>query len=123
MKLYVSYSTAFDFQKELYNPIREFCKTSSYEFHLPHEKSIEPHNTKTVIQNSDLILAEVSYSSTGQGIELGWANIFEVPIIGIHKKSHTPSSSLSLILKKLVNYDSAANLIKILKKYIIVEPE
>lgn len=93
------------FLTEPYQPIREFSKTTSHEFYFPHENSPEPHITKTIIQNSDLILAEVSHPSTGQGIELGWANIFEIPIIGIHKKSKPISSSLHLNLTQLYPYD------------------
>ncbi len=116
MKIYVSHSTAFDYQTELYLPIREFSKTSLHEFYLPHEKSPEPQNTKSILQHSDLILAEVSYPSTGQGIELGWANLFEIPIIGLHKQSKLASSSLRLILRELYQYD--INLSEIMSKLI-----
>lgn len=119
MKIYVSHSTAFDYQYELYNPIREFTKNATHEFYLPHEKSHLPHDTKSVIKNSDLILAEVSFPSTGQGIELGWANIFEIPIIGIYKTSQIASSSLEIILTQQHKYSSPASIKSILSKFII----
>lgn len=116
MKIYISHSSAFDFQNRLYSPIKAFAINSPLQFYFPHEFSIEPHNTKLIIKNSDLVLAEVSYPSTGQGIELGWANIFEIPILGIHNPTLEVSNSLKFILSNILSYQTERELHDILLK-------
>jgi hypothetical protein len=74
MKIYVSHSTSFDFKEELYKPIRSSDLNSIHEIILPHEDSNEQFKTLDLFKSGGckLIIAEVSYPSTGQGIELGW---------------------------------------------------
>ena len=86
MKIYIGHSREFDFQKELYTPIRESALSTLHEIILPHEKSEQPANTPERLQQYDLFVAEVTFPSTGLGIELGWANLLRLPIICIYKK-------------------------------------
>ena len=76
MKIYISHSTGFDYQKELYEPIKNSELYNSHEIIFPHDKSSEVSNSKEVIKGCDMVIAEVSYPSTGMGIELGWADGF-----------------------------------------------
>jgi len=46
----------------------------NHEIILPHDK--RNLISKDIIKKCNLFIAEVSFPSTGLGIELGWANIF-----------------------------------------------
>ncbi len=102
-KIYVCHSTAFDFQKELYEPLRQSDLTTEYDFVFPHDK-VDIGNSKDIIINSDIVLAEVSYASTGMGIELGWANMIGKPIVAIYSESYKPSSSIHIVADSLISY-------------------
>ena len=110
-KIYVSHSKDFDFINELYKPIRESALNGEYEFFLPHEND-RPVNTQDIIKNSDTVLAEVSFSATGQGIELGWANVFGVPIICISKDGIKISGCLKYITDTFLTYSDTKELIE-----------
>jgi hypothetical protein len=102
MKIYVCHSTAFDYEAELYEPLkREFA--TMHEIILPHDSGAD-FNSSEVIKTSDIVLAEASYPSTGQGIELGWADAAGVPIVCIYKADAQPSGALRHIAKDLVSY-------------------
>ena len=74
MKIYVAHSKKLDYKKELYEPLRNSSLNNEHEIILPHEKSDKPFSSKEFFKTCDVIIAEVSYSGTGLGIELGWAN-------------------------------------------------
>ncbi len=78
---------------------------------LPHETSDEPFNSKDYLKNeADLMIAEVSESATGLGIELGWADNYEVPIICVYRNGSKISSSLKVISKNFVEYSNSEEL-------------
>jgi hypothetical protein len=116
MIVYVSHSREFDYQKELYDLLDNL--KLEIEFILPHKYSDTPFNSKDFLQNKkcDLVLAEVSYPSTGQGIELGWADIFQIPILAIYKKDFKISGSLKVICKDFIEYESPEDLLLKLRK-------
>lgn len=110
MKVYVSHSSSFDYQNGLYAPlVQQFGDT--VEFYFPHDEIHEGENSREAIRSSDLVLAEVSYPSTGQGIELGWANDANVPILCINAQDQTPSSALKLITTDFIEYTSTSDLL------------
>lgn len=80
-RVYITHSTAFDFKTALYKSLKSSIINTKHQLIFPHETDIAPQNSKEIIKNADIILAEVSYHSTGQGIELGWAETFRKPII------------------------------------------
>jgi len=71
----------------LYRTIKESDLFGQHEFVFPHDGSLEASNSKEVIQEAELFIAEVSYPSIGLGIELGWAEMQNTPIVCIHKES------------------------------------
>lgn len=91
MNSYISHSRNFDFVKELYIPIRESRLNTEHFFLLPHEDSDTVFPTKDYFesQECDMVIAEVSYPSTGQGIELGWAEMLHIPITQTRRKNIT----------------------------------
>lgn len=111
MQIYLSHSSNFDYVGEFYLPIREkFADTNNIYF--PHDEDNLGKNSKVAIASSDLILAEVSYPSTGQGIELGWAEMLGVPIIIIHKSDVQISSSLKYLNAREIMYGTTGDMIK-----------
>ncbi len=96
MKIYVTHSTGFNFKQELYLPLRKSPLNTQHAISLPHEGN-SMTNSKELIKQTDLVVAEVSYPSTGQGIELGWADSFRVPIICISQEGKKVSGSLQVI--------------------------
>lgn len=116
MGIYVSHSTNFDYKTKLYEPLR--ANFADHDIFLPHEKNEEAVDTKQIIKTTDLILAEVSHPSTGQGIELGWANDSGVPIVCIHRDESTPSNALRVVSNEFISYSSAEDLVEKLRKFI-----
>ncbi|HVZ58644.1 MAG TPA: hypothetical protein VG935_02730 [Patescibacteria group bacterium] len=114
MNIYISHSRSFDFKKELYTPILNSPLASQHKFILPHAESDMPFTSKELLMNKgcDLIIAEVSYPATGQGIELGWANLLNIPIVCIYQDGATPSPSLALVSSKMMMYTSTENMIE-----------
>ena len=114
MNIYICHSRNFDFKNELYAPIRSSELNAKHNFIFPNEDAETPFNSKELLFNKgcDLVIAEVSYPSTGQGIELGWANILEIPIVCLYKDGTTPARSLSAVSSKLLMYTSTENMIE-----------
>lgn len=110
MKIFVAHSSNFDFKNELYLPLRNSPLNNIHEFKLPQENVYE-EITKEIIKESDLVLAEVSYPSTGQGIELGWANVFNVQIVCIYKEGSRISSSLNKLTDRFIVYKDSEDMI------------
>lgn len=111
MKIYMSHAKGSPFENELYAPLKE--SHLPVEFIFPHDNNQNPYNSKDLFANKkcDLVLAEVSYPATGQGIELGWADIFGVPIICFYKTGSKPASSLRVITDKIIEYSNPSDLI------------
>jgi hypothetical protein len=110
-KIYVGHSSQFNYQAELYTPLKISIFYQRYQFFLPHDNLVVPTNSKKIIAHSNLFIAEVSYPSTGLGIELGWASDLNVRIICIHRKDCQPSSSLKFISKNIVEYITPGDMI------------
>lgn len=111
MRIYVTHSTSFDFRNDLYDPIRNSELNSKHEIVLPHENSIGLFDSKSYLDNCNLVIAEVSYPSTGQGIELGWADIKSVPIVCIYKVGATISGSLKAVCQEILEYTSTSDMV------------
>lgn len=114
MRIYVSHSTGFDFRSELYTPLQNSEISQSHTLILPHMASDIPYTTKELFEKKqcDVVLAEVSYPSTGQGIELGWADLFGIRIVCVSKKGAKVSSSLQTVTKEFLVYEDGAEMIE-----------
>lgn len=115
MKVYVSHSRNFDFKNELYLPLQGLGGKA--EFIFPHQDSADGVDSKDIFKNHgcDLVLSEVSFPSTGQGIEMGWADVYNIPIICIYKSGSKTSSSLKKISKTFIEYSNTDDLVNKLK--------
>jgi len=117
MKIYVPHSSNFDFKNNLYRPIRESKLNEVHQFILPQENGKEVI-TKDLIKSCHLVVAEVSYPSTGQGIELGWADIFSVPIVCLYQKDKKYSSSLNYVTNDFIAYSDSKEMISKLEEFL-----
>ncbi len=104
MKIYLSHSGNYDYEAELYRPLKLSVLAKKYQILFPHDKENADVNSKDFIQHADLVIADVSYPSTGQGIELGWADDSGIPIVCVHKTGSRPSSSLRFIASEHIEY-------------------
>lgn len=109
MNIYVSHSSNFDYVGELYEPLGRGL--TGHSLYLPHDTKNNGKNSKDIIANSDLVLAEVSLASTGQGVELGWASAAGVPIICFYKSSYEPSGAISHIAHEIISYDNENDMV------------
>ena len=110
MKIYFAHSNKLDFKNDYYAPIKESELLKNHELIFPHETE-EWVNSKEIIKNCDLFVAEISYSGTGLGIELGWADSFGRPIICVYRKGAEMSGSLKLVCDNIIEYQDDKDLI------------
>jgi len=119
MKIYLAHSRDFDYKKDLYDPIRQSSLNQKHNFVLPHESTNEPFDSRSFLKNSaDLIIAEVSRPTTGLGIELGWADVFNVPIVCIYRKGSRLSGSLKVVTDNFIEYSTHKELIDGIERII-----
>ena len=86
LNIYVSHSKKMDYEKELYKPLLDSKIGKENNFILPHSEEYNDVDTKQILINSDLLIAEVSIGGTGIGLELGRAECNDVKIICNKKK-------------------------------------
>lgn len=110
MKIYISHSTGFDYTKDLYDPIRQ-AFGNTYDIYFPHE-AVAVTDSKDIIKNTDIVLAEVSYPSIGQGIELGWADDNHIPIICCYHSGTSISSALTVLKPTMIEYNSVDEMVE-----------
>ena len=117
MNIFISHSKKYDYINKLYTPIKNSNLVISNNFFFPHENN-KTINTKEVISNSDLVIAEVSLPGTGQGIELGWADYTTTPILCIYEKGLKISSSLKFITNNFIEYENVEDMINKIDDFI-----
>ena len=104
MNIYISHSGNYDYENELYEPIKESELSASHRFFLPHEPENLDTDAKTELEHTDILVAEASYPSTGQGIELAQAEAAGVPIVCFYKEGAKPSGSLRFVTSEIIEY-------------------
>lgn len=111
MNIYISHSSGYDYENELYTPIKESGLSAMHHFFLPHEPENIDVNAKDELKQADVLIADVSLPSTGQGIELAQADAAGVPIICFYKAGTRPSSSLRFVTDKVIKYSDIQDLL------------
>lgn len=117
MKIYVSHSSDYDYENKIYKPLRESKIAKDNTLVFPHEGN-NITNTKNLVLESDLVVAEVSLPSTGQGIELGWVNLYKVPVVCLYEKGKSVSSSLKFICGDIIEYENSDDMIEKIEEYL-----
>jgi len=118
MKIYISHSSNFDYINKIYNPIKTSNLMLSNEFFFPHDTHENGIKTKDIIRDFDLVIAEVSLPTTGQGIELGWADYCDVPILCIYEKGSKISSSIRFLTDNVIEYNDTEDMLKKIDSFI-----
>ena len=117
MNIYISHSKKYDYINTLYTPIKNSKLYEAHQFYFPHETD-KVVNTKHIITNYDLLIAEISIPSISQGIELGWADYANVPILFIYKNGTTVNSSLKLVTKHFIEYENTEDMINKINNFM-----
>lgn len=117
MVIFLSHYRHTDYEQELYAPLRdsEICK--NHEVIMPHAHG-SVVNTKDDVLRADLVLAEVSHSATGVGIEIGWADAAGKRIVCMFKSGVKPSNSLQFVTKDFIEYESATDMVQKLSAFL-----
>lgn len=115
MNIYISHSSAYDYENELYMPIKQSELSTKHRFFLPHEPENMDTDAKKELKHTDVLVAEASLPSTGQGIELAQAKAVGVPIICFFKTGTKPSSSLRFVTNKIIEYNNTDDLLAKIK--------
>ena len=111
MNIYISHSSGYDYEDEIYKPIKGSGLATTHRFFLPHEPENIDVDANDELKQTDALVAEVSLASTGQGIELGQANVAGVPIICFFRTGSKPSSSLRFVTDKIIEYADTHDLL------------
>ena len=105
MNIYISHCGGnYDYENELYQPIKESKLAEVHQFFLPHEPQNIDTDAVTELKHTDVLVAEASFPSTGQGIELAQAKAVGVPIVCFYKAGAKTSSSLRFVTDKIIEY-------------------
>lgn len=110
MNIYISHCGSYDYENELYKPIKESKLAEVHHFFLPHEPENIDTDAVNELKHTDILIAEASFPSTGQGIELAQAKAANVPIVCFYKVGAKPSSSLRFVTDKIIEYTTIADL-------------
>lgn len=111
MLIYVGHSKELEYEALLYEPIRKSDLFHKHTFFFPHEKQNSTSASREIIEKCDAMMAEVSYPSTGLGIELGFASMFQKPIGCFYRKGVKISNSLGFITSEMIEYEDSGDLI------------
>src|SRR5690349_14026188 len=111
MNIYISHSSAYDYENDLYEPFKTSQLSKTHDFFLPHEPQNLDTDAKTQLKQTDVLVAEASLPSTGQGIELAQAEAAGVPVICFLKTGFKPSSSLRFITDMIIEYSDTRDLL------------
>ena len=117
MKIYIAHSRDFDYINELYLPLKNSGIFKEHDVILPHDGDNYKHG-RDFYKSIDLVIAEVSFPSTGLGIELGFLYDDNKPIYCIHKDNMKISSSINTITKNIYEYKNNEKMLIIINDII-----
>lgn len=117
MKVYMGHSNNFNFKEELYNPIINSKLYKKNNFIFPHLTN-QTFDSKEVIEQSDLFIAEVSRPSLGLGIEIGRAEMKNKKILCIYNEKFKKPSSLKYVNVDILEYKNTEDMICKIEEYL-----
>jgi len=88
---------------------------------LPHEDSEELFDIRSAIETSqiDFVIADITYPSTGQGVELTWINAAGIPIECLYLEGSQVSHTLKLLTNKFFDYETEEDMIDMMKVILL----
>ena len=111
MRIYVTHSKDFDYKDKLYEPIEKSGLAAEHEFVLLYKNGEPQYSSKEKIRDCNLLIAEATKHSTGSGVEIGWANAFNKPVVVISEYGARISRSLQFVTKDIKTYKNAEELL------------
>ena len=117
MRIYIAHSRDFDYVNELYLPLKNSEIFKQHELILPHDSDNYKHD-RYFYKNIDLVIAEVSYPSTGLGIELGFLYDDNKPIYCIHRSDKKISSSINVVTNNIYSYSNSDEMLETITRII-----
>ena len=117
MKIIITHASSFDYEQELYEPLKKAVAGTEHELIFPHVWHAQNKSTKEFLKDADLVIGEVSYPSIGQGIELGWADMLGVPILFLRKQGAKSSSALRYLKGEYIDYVDSRDLTEKMTTY------
>lgn len=118
MKIYLGHSSAIDYETRLYQPLRDSQLFEDHTLVLPHADDGLFDSKQFFEAECDLVVAEVSTASTGLGIELGWADLYNVPVLAIHRTDADPSSAITAVTTDIQTYTEPEDVPQLIETYI-----
>lgn len=117
LNIYISHSKKINYEQDLYIPLLNSKIGKENNLILPHSSKFNDIDTKEILITSDLLIAEISISGTGIGLELGRAECHGIPIICIIKKGIKCNSSVKRNFK-ILEYSDTLDMITKLENEI-----
>ena len=116
MNIYVGHSSSINFEDRLYRPLKKSKISDRCNLVFPHEGDKQIFDSKRfLMEECDLFVAEVSEASTGLGIELGWADMFEVPVLAVYREKSEYSNSIKAVADEIEAYSGTDELINVIE--------
>ncbi len=118
MNIQFWHSRDWDFEKELYTPIKEFALYKQYNFLFPHEAWKKSPNSRETLKDMDVFLCDVSRNSIGLWIEIWFASLYWIRIVCIYKKWTNISGSLKYVTDEFIEYKDSNDMVKRLEEVL-----
>ena len=118
-QIYVGHSRdpKYQYRLTLYAPLKALLQV--HQVYFPHEQDGPPSiNSEELLPKCQLMIAEVSYPSTGLGLELAWARTAKILVLCIHLTDCPPSSSVTSLFPHLLAYADEADLCEKIAQWI-----
>jgi hypothetical protein len=107
----------------LYQPILDSPLSKEHEWIMPFlNGGGQSPDTKAILQSVNLVVAEVTFSHTAQGIELGWADMLGKPILCYYRRGYPASANISMITNHIYPYKDPQDLILQLEAALSTKP-
>ncbi|MDO8620493.1 MAG: hypothetical protein Q7R64_04055 [bacterium] len=117
MKIIITHASSFDYEKEFYEPLKKAVEGTGHELVFPHVWHEQNKSTKEFLKDAGAVIGEVSYPSTGQGIEFGWADTMNIPILFVRKEGAKSSSGLRYLKGEYLDYADLDDLVRKLRSW------
>ena len=118
MKILVAHASNYDYKTELYEPLKQSVLAQKHTIIFPHDEENKEIETNSHIPGTDFMIAEVSYPSTGAGIEIGLAQAANVRTVFLYRAGTVPTSSLKFVKGKVIEYTDSSDLISKIEEEI-----
>lgn len=116
MIIQIWHSQSSEYKMELYDPIKGSDLFQEHSWIFPHD-GVEV-NSRETLQTVTIFIAEVSYPSTGLGIELWFASVYGKKILCIYKIWSKLSSSHKYITSDFIEYDTSWDMVEKLTTFL-----